>query len=50
MGYVCRSRFTLAVALGLGVGWAMSKSLGPAGAFAIGGGLTVAMLARPRHA
>ena len=42
----CHSRFVLAVALGLGVGWAMSKSLGVAVGFAIGGSITVVMLAR----
>jgi hypothetical protein len=46
--YLCRSRFFLAVVIGLGVGWAMSKSLGSAVAFAIGGSITVALLARPR--
>lgn len=42
----CHSRFVLAVALGLGVGCAMSKSLGVAVGFAIGGSITVVMLAR----
>ncbi|MDI1320537.1 MAG: hypothetical protein PSW75_10155 [bacterium] len=44
--YFCRARFGLAVAVGLGVGWAMSKSLGAAVAFAVGGSITVALLAR----
>ena len=48
LGYVCRSRFTLAVAIGLGVGWAMSKSLGPAVALAVGGGITIAFLSRSK--
>ena len=47
--YFCRARFALAVTVGLGVGWAMSKSLGSAVAFAIGGGITVALLARPNN-
>ena len=46
LGYICRSRFALAVVIGLGLGWAMSKSLGPAVAFALGGSITVAMLSR----
>ncbi len=50
LGYVCRSRFASAVALGLGVGWAMSKSLGPAVALAIGGSITVALLSRTKCA
>ncbi len=48
LGYLCRARFFLAVVIGLGIGWAMSKSLGPAVSFAIGGGITVVMLERPR--
>jgi hypothetical protein len=47
LAHFCRARFALAVIAGLGVGWAMSKSLGSAVAFAIGGGITVALLARP---
>jgi hypothetical protein len=48
LAYFCRARFALAVIVGLGVGWAMSKSLGSAAAFAIGGSVTVALLARSR--
>jgi len=48
LGYLCRARFFLAVVVGLGIGWAMSKSLGPGVSFAIGGATTVAMMARPR--
>ena len=43
---MCRARFILAVACGLGIGWAMSASLGVGVSYAIGGGITVAMLAR----
>ena len=46
--YFCRARFVLAVAVGLGVGWAMSKSLGSAVSFAVGGSITVALLARTK--
>jgi len=48
LGFLCRSRFFLAVIVGLGIGWAMSKSLGTAVSFAIGGAVTIALLARPR--
>ena len=44
-GRLRRTRWFLAVAIGLGVGWAMSKSLGPAVGFSIGGGITLAFLA-----
>jgi len=49
LGYLCRARFFLAVVVGLGIGWAMSKSLGPGVSFAIGGATTVAMMARSRR-
>ena len=49
LGLARRTRFFLAVTVGLGTGWAMSKSLGPAVSFAIGGGITVALLSRPRN-
>ena len=48
LGFLCRARFVLAVAVGLGIGWAMSKSLGSAVSFAIGGATTIAMLAGRR--
>jgi hypothetical protein len=48
LGYLCRARFFIAVVVGLGIGWAMSKSLGVAVGFAIGGATTLIMLARPR--
>ncbi len=44
LGTLCRSRWVLAVALGLGLSWAMSESLGWGVGSAIGGGLALVML------
>jgi len=46
--WLCRTRFVFAVVIGLGIGWAMSKSLGVGTGFAIGGAVTVAMLSGKR--
>lgn len=48
LGFICRARFVLAVVVGLGIGWAMSKSLGPGVSYAIGGATTIAMMAGRR--
>ena len=48
LDYACRSRAFLAIVLGLGVGWAMSRSLGAGVGFAIGGGLTLALFPRTK--
>ena len=48
LGILCRARLFLAVVVGLGIGWAMSKSLGTAVSYAIGGATTIAMLAGRR--
>ncbi len=43
---LCHHRFLPAVALGLGLGWALSASLGAGTGFAVGGALTLAFLPR----
>ncbi|QYM78202.1 hypothetical protein K0B96_12945 [Horticoccus luteus] len=45
----CRWRGLTAAAVGLGIGWAISKSLGVAMGCAIGTGVTAAMLAAGRN-